>query len=75
MVRKSLSYRDRVFFVIIPMNLGAPGLAFETWETTNLHGHKALAKKPFHLPAMTAADCPSPAKASVSEITFICDFN
>ena len=25
-------------FVIIPMNLGAPGLDFETWETTNLRG-------------------------------------
>jgi len=22
----------------MPINLGAPGLAFETWEATNLHG-------------------------------------
>jgi hypothetical protein len=26
-------------FVILPMNLGAPGPALGTWETTDLRGH------------------------------------
>jgi hypothetical protein len=30
------------------MNLGAPGLAFETWETANLHGRNT--RQPAKLP-------------------------
>src|SRR5208283_4156951 len=30
-------------FVMVPTTWGAPDLDFETWESTNLHGHSARA--------------------------------